>query len=363
MPWETPNLRSVRQLVRDSVRSNLPGADALIPNSVLRVLSDNQGALCHLTLQYLDWLSLQLLPDTAETEWLDRHGNIWLVNSDGTTGRKLATPASGIASVTGLENAVLPQGTLLTSGFQQGMTFETVDRVFLGAVGMPTQVRIRALDSGTIGNLPLGSGLNVAPTPNVNPTAVVISLEGGTDPETDDQLRYRILRRIRQPPMGGCAYDYENWALAVPGVTRAWCVPNQMGIGTVVLRFLCDDLRADDDGWPTAADIERLATYIDRMRPVAVKDCFILAPIKQFIDVTIKGLRPDNLSVRAEVVRSLRRMIYERGSPGQTIFSAWKTHAIMSAAQVDSCSLVDDEDVVMLSPAHMPVLGTVSFQT
>src|SRR5215470_8767132 len=101
MPWATPTLREVRELVRDNVRGSLPGADALVPNSVLRVMSDNQGALCHLTLQYLDWLALQLLPDTAETEWLDRHGQIWLVNADGTTGRKVATPAVGVANFIG----------------------------------------------------------------------------------------------------------------------------------------------------------------------------------------------------------------------------------------------------------------------
>ena len=91
MPWATPTLREVRSVVRDNVRASLPGADASVPNSVLRVLSDTQGGLCHLTLQYIDWLALQLLPDTAETEWLDRHGDIWLVNADGTIGRKQAT--------------------------------------------------------------------------------------------------------------------------------------------------------------------------------------------------------------------------------------------------------------------------------
>ena len=101
MPWQTPSLREVRGLVRDNVRASLPGADASIPNSVLRVLGDAQGGLCHLTLQYIDWLALQLLPDTAETEWLDRHGQIWLVNADGTKGRKQATFASGSATFTG----------------------------------------------------------------------------------------------------------------------------------------------------------------------------------------------------------------------------------------------------------------------
>src|SRR4030095_1153854 len=116
MPWVTPQLRDVRSLVRDSIRASLPGADALVPNSVLRVLSDNQGALCHLTLQYIDWLAWQLLPDTAETEWLDRHGDIWLVNADGTTGRKAATLASGIVNFTGdILGVIIPQGTQLVS--------------------------------------------------------------------------------------------------------------------------------------------------------------------------------------------------------------------------------------------------------
>src|SRR6201998_285132 len=98
MPWTTPLLRDVRSFVRDAVAASLPGADANVPNSVLRVMSDNQGALCHLTLQYIDWLALQLLPDTAETEWLDRHGQIWLVNADGSKGRQLATLGGGAAA-------------------------------------------------------------------------------------------------------------------------------------------------------------------------------------------------------------------------------------------------------------------------
>src|SRR3954454_18840098 len=101
MPWLTPTLRDVRGIVRDNIRSSLPGADATVPNSVLRGLSDSQGALCHLTLQYLDWLALQLLADTAETEWVETPGGRWLTNADGTTGRKVATLAEGSVIFTG----------------------------------------------------------------------------------------------------------------------------------------------------------------------------------------------------------------------------------------------------------------------
>src|SRR3954463_10070614 len=123
MPWSTPTLREVRTTVRDAIRGQLPGADATVPNSVLRVLSDSQGALCHLTLQYLDWLALQLLPDTAETEWLDRHGDIWLTNADGTTGRKVATLAEGSVIFTGTGGSVVPTGTRLEG--PEGIAYET----------------------------------------------------------------------------------------------------------------------------------------------------------------------------------------------------------------------------------------------
>jgi uncharacterized phage protein gp47/JayE len=91
MPWTTPTLAEVRALNRDFVRSHLRSG-SLIPNSALRVLADGNAGLAHLTLQYIDWLSRQLLPDTAEGDWLrERHAAIWL------GGWKEATFASGSA--------------------------------------------------------------------------------------------------------------------------------------------------------------------------------------------------------------------------------------------------------------------------
>src|SRR6476620_5636440 len=155
MPWSTPTLRDVRSLVRDAVNASLPGADANVPNSVLRVLSDAQGGLCHLTLQYIDWLSLQLLPDTAETEWLDRHGAIWLVNADGTVGRKQATFASGTVAFTGTSGTVVPTGTRLAGPVE----YETTAEIIIGTG--PTEAPARALDPGSVGNLAEGDGLGL----------------------------------------------------------------------------------------------------------------------------------------------------------------------------------------------------------
>jgi len=368
MPWDTPTLRQTRELVRDSVNASLPGADANVPNSVLRVMSDNQGALCHLTLQYVDWLALQLLPDTAETEWLDRHGQIWLVNSDGSTGRKMATLAQGTAEFVALvDGTVVPQGTLMQSGANAPPTstntnlmFETLADITTSAAA-PVTGQIRAVDAGAIGNLPTGSALALSPgVPGVASTVTVVDLTGGTDDETDDELRYRVLHRIQMPPLGGATQDYVGWALAVPGVTRAWAAVEQ-GIGTMTVRFMMDDLRADNDGFPEPEDIDAVGAYVDKMRPVTVKDCFVAAPIKQFIDVDITNLVPNTDEVKAEIEAQLRDMLFKVAAPGQTIFASWINYAIMSAPNVVSYRLVNDDDQVMDNLGSMAVLGTINY--
>ncbi|MBT1509398.1 baseplate J/gp47 family protein [Bradyrhizobium sp. SRL28] len=357
MPWSTPTLKEVRGLVRDNIRASLPGADASVPNSVLRVLSDAQGGLCHLTLQYIDWLSLQLLPDTAEGEWLDRHGAIWLVNSDGTIGRKQATFAEGWADFNGDgTNATVPMGTQLVG--VQNVSYETTEEIVVGT--LPTPANVRALDSGIIGNLEPGTRLGLmSDIPGV--TSVVSGLiTGGVDTESDDDLRKRILHRIQNPPMGGAQADYVTWALAVPGVTRAWAAPEQ-GIGTITVRFLMDVLRAADDGWPYPTDVIAVKDYIDLMRPVTVKDSYVVAPIKQFIDVTVMNLVPD--TAQGAVEESIRDMLFEKAAPGQTIYAAWISYAIMNAPTVQSFQMtLPTEDYVMPSLGHMAVLGTLLFE-
>ena len=356
MPWTTPTLRQVRENVRGEVTVAL-GRASFVGNSVLRVMADAMAAMAHLTLRYLDWLALQLLPDTAEREWLDRHADIWLVNADGTIGRKVATMASGTVTMTGTAGTVVPIGTQISDGTT---TYETLADATIGTA--PVTVEVRAIDAGTIGNLPPGSQLDfVTSIPNVDDDATVVELHGGTDTETDNQLRQRILQRIRNPPMGGAQADYVTWALAVPGVTRAWAAPEQ-GAGTITVRFLMDDLRAEDDGWPTPEDTIAVKTYIDKMRPVTVMDSYVVAPIKEFLDISIANLVPDTEAVHAEIEKSISDMLYVQAAPGQTIFAAWISYAIMNAPSVQSFELMTTEDHVMPSLGHMAVLESIIYE-
>ena len=354
MPWSTPTLRQVRTMVRDDVVAALSGATQ-IGNSVLRVMSDSMAGLAHLALRYIDWLSRQLLPDTAEVEWLDRHGNIWLVNSDGTKGRKSATLASGLATMTGVAGTVVPIATIL-SGID--VQYETTEAIVIGSGA--TQVAIRALDAGAVGNREEGEELDlVTPIAGLDNQATVIELDGGVDTESDDLLRERILLRIQNPPMGGDVADYVQWALAVPGVTRAWAA-SEIGPGTITIRFMMDELRADSMGIPDSEDLEMMRLEIDEKRPVTVADAFVFAPVPYYYNLTISDLETDDSTVRARIEASIKEMEYRKSKPGQTMYRSWVEEAISNAVG-ESHHELTFTTAVMPDQSRMPMVGTITY--
>jgi uncharacterized phage protein gp47/JayE len=160
--------------------------------------------------------------------------------------------------------------------------------------------------------------------------------------------------------MGGSAGDYVAWALAVPGVTRAWAAPEQ-GAGTITVRFLMDDLYPDNHGLPQEDDIMRVAAYIDTMRPVTVMNCFVVAPVLFFYDITIRHLTVDTATVRARIEQSLKDLEMRRSQPGQTWYRSWVDEAISQAVGEETHEL-DYETTIMPSAGYMPCLGTVLYE-
>lgn len=367
MPWQTPTLTELRTLNRNNVVAQLRSVP-LIQNSGLRITADANAGLAYLALLYLDWLARQLLPDTAEGPWLDRHANIWI------GGRKQAAFASGSITVTGIPGYPVPSGTILNGTAIDGsqVQFQITAQITVGSGATPANVA--ALTPGAVGNLAPGSPIAFnASVPGVDGGATVVALAGGVDQETDDELRVRVLDRIQEPPMGGDADDYVQWALKVPGVTRAWLSPKEMGIGTVTLRFMMDDLRATSNpltnGFPTSDDVAFVAAYIDTVRPVAVKDRYIVAPIPEPISFTITDLSGDDASLRAAIANSVTAMLATMAKPAyalngvgqsaQTIYSAWVSDAIYNTAGVDYFDLTMS-DHVMPTNGSLAVLGTIT---
>lgn len=351
MAFTLPTLAQLRRLVRDDIAAHLPGADASVPNSNMRALADAKAGLTYEVILYISNLAAELLPDTAQ-EWLDRHADIWLQQ-----GRKEATFAGGVVYLTGAKGVTVPALTSISSN--AGVTYRTTAPVTLGL--MPTPVPVEALDAGTVGNADAGLMFRLTEAvPGVDGNVTTGEINGGVDTEGQEELRERILARIQNPPHGGAAHDYVAWAKEVPGITRAWAVGNEMGIGTVSLRVMADQLRASSNGIPTAEDLATVAAHLETVRPVAVRDLFTLAPIPEPVNLTVANLDRDDVAVRAAIEKELRDMLDRRAAPGQTIYRSWVSEAISAAVGEDHHDLTFG-NLVMPTPGHLGVIGTIAY--
>jgi uncharacterized phage protein gp47/JayE len=319
-------------------------------------------------LLYLQNVADNLLPDKANLDWLTRWANIFLPE-----GPKPATFSAGSAALTGLASTFIPAGTTYAANVAAGsVQFETTADVILGSVA--TAAPIRALTAGAEGNLEAGALLSIVTgIQGADASATVVSLTGGVDAESVEELRVRVLDRIQKPPMGGDADDYVGWALSVPGVTRAWCSPNEMGVGTVTVRFMCDDLRATSNpatnGFPLSQDIAAVKAYLDTVRPVTTKEFYVLAPVPEPINYAV-ALSPDSTSLRAATEASVAAMLRAKAAPAyalngvaqpaQTIYSAWVSDAVLNTAGIDHPDLTM-ADHAMPTAGSLAVMGTATY--
>jgi uncharacterized phage protein gp47/JayE len=181
--------------------------------------------------------------------------------------------------------------------------------------------------------------------------------------------------------MGGDASDYVAWTLQVPAVTRAWCSPNEMGIGTVTVRFMMDDKNngpftidgngnGHGAGFPEASDVADVLAYLQTVRPVAIKDFFVEEPLPQLINFTINDLNDNNAATQEAISTSVTKMLFDNampasavngvGQPATTIFASWVSAAISNASGVVSFDLVMT-DQAPTSNGSLAMLGTITY--
>ena len=73
--------------------------------------------------------------------------------------------------------------------------------------------------------------------------------------DSDADLVKKILDRIQSPPAGGNKADYIRWANEIVNVKYAYCYPLAMGLGTVVMVIVADEVTTGNELPASHADI------------------------------------------------------------------------------------------------------------
>lgn len=352
--FKRSTLKELRDRAMAEFDAKLPDVEARLRHSVLNVISCILADMTHELYGYLDFIARQIFPDLAEEEFLERWGSVWGIN------RKLASFASGNIIVTGVAGSALVAGSKFKRG--NGTIYLTTNSMVIPATGS-ILVPVKAENVGYESNANADIKLSLlSPVAGINSIALIDSngLTGGAPREADESYRDRIIRRIQEPPRGGSKTDYEQWALEVPGVTRAWCYPTEMGPGTVGIRFLMD--KTYPDGIPQAGDVKRVLDYINapNRKPVAA-EIFVNAPKPYILNIKIADLAPDTPETRYAIETELTELFMREAYPGCVFYISKIWEAISIATGTKHFRLVSPSANIVMEPFKIPVLGKIHY--
>lgn len=336
MAWNRPAISTIYSRIINGIESRLTGGVALLRRSVLRILAKVFAGEIHMNYGYIQFISQQILVDSAEGSYLDRHALIWGVD------RKSGKFSSGQVRFAGVNSTLIPAGTQIQD--DDGIEYLTMLDVTIS--GGYADVLVQAAEVGAGSDQLSGAVLHmISPQSGVDDEATTSSggITGGQDPETDEALRSRILQRIQEPPMGGAKHDYVRWALEVDGVDKAWAFAPEdepvvsAGIARVVFTEVGGPTPTSplyvDDGSGKDNGTGLVFQHIDLLKPVTA-DLQVYPIHVRSIDMDI-SITPYNTDLRTAVQDNVRQALEELAAPGQNFLISQLRDAIMNSGVSD----------------------------
>ena len=298
------------------------------------------------------WLLEQSFPQTARGIYLDRHAQLrGLTRSAATCA--VGTLRFGVSDTLGTDLTV-NAGTVCMTG--TGVRFATTDTVVLRAGLSYVEAPAAALEPGKSGNAAAGTitimaAMPVGITACTNPDAFT----GGSDEESDEELRRRLLDTYLRLPNGANAAYYEQTALSFTGVAAASAVRCPDGVGSVNLYV------ATDAGVPDEELLTAINTYLQEKREISVR-LQVLAPATAAVNITV-AIQPANgftfKEAQAEADAALHAA-FTGALLGKGVTLAYLGNLLYQLDSIQNYRFTSPTADLEADPTTLPSLGEVS---
>lgn len=374
MPYARPTLDVLMQQAAQDLQAALQGSDPLLRFSNLRIMMKTLAGQANQQYGYLDWISRMSVPFTSEDEFLYAWGAlVGVFLKEAVAAGDRANNGGGQTTFSNCTVGIpIPAATPLVRG--DGVNFVTLADVIVAGDGTAV-CDVMATDVGAAGNSPVGIILTLGTSIAGIQTDSVVStaITGGADIETQPEFRNRMLKVYQEKPQGGAATDYESWALGVQGVTRAWCVTEGMGVGTVLVYFMEDDVEAAHGGFPqgsngvataetrgTPATGDQLvvANAIYPLRPVTAI-VYAAAPLNNQVAFTISGTT--DADVRTAIGIAIDDVFRENASPGGTVNIIDVQGAIDAVPNIGGAAVVSPSINIVSATGYLATRGAITW--
>lgn len=274
MSLTTPTTKEINDNIIAQLEASLNQSIPLLPKAFLRVLAKALAGVFILLYKYGGFIFLQIFVRTASGK--DTTVNGVIVNPLKFWGRLIGigdpTPATNAELLIDItvtnQTGTLPSGTQLVNS-DNGVTYITIGSVALTAPIVQATIRAASDQAGgggagAIGNLDPGAIVTFAnPLANVDRSATVVAqVVTGSDAETTEAYRQRIIDRFQKRPQGGAYADYEQWGEEAAGVINVYPYTGDPGEVDVYSEATVES-SGSPDGIPTAAQLQAVLDLIN----------------------------------------------------------------------------------------------------
>ncbi|HBL6286302.1 TPA: baseplate J/gp47 family protein [Clostridioides difficile] len=230
--------------------------------------------------------------------------------------RKLGTEATGEVVFEGKAGTVIPNGTIIS---YNELLFVVIKDIVISSEIEQNTSPVQALEIGIRYNIPASTEFKQDEINGITKIYNDLAFRGGTEIETDEELKERFYKIQKNQATSGNKAHYEEWALEVEGVYNAKIYPRWDGAGTVkVLIFGVNNQAVDSEV------IERCREHIETEMPIgatltvatpSILDISISATIKLEIRYTIDFVKESFLeSINSYLINVNKEIIYTKVS-------------------------------------------------
>lgn len=318
----------------------------------LRVLA---GELYRLRAE-LNWLERQAFPQTAAGEWLDRHGEQRGIY------RREAQHARGTLTFSRYLplsfDLIIPAGTVCAVPGDDPVEYETLEKGILHAGELSVSVSAQAAVGGVEGNAGAGYITTMTTPPSgINHVTNKAAFTGGSDRESDESYRSRVLAAYAALPNGTNAAYYRDIALSCDGVSAAGVKPRADGAGTVGVYIW------GTGGPPEEETVNKLAEKYEKLREIGVT-VNVQAATARTVNVGLRcALKPGaGFDMAKEAICQAVAAYFAGLSVGDPVYLGELEKAVLNAAPVKKMEFFASVREVDGSDSVIPVLGTVTVE-
>ncbi|QQY52415.1 baseplate J/gp47 family protein [Clostridioides difficile] len=311
------------------------------------MISGNNLELSKIYLELSKIHKMAFIQDTYN-QFLDKRVNEFGVY------RKLGTESNGEVEFIGENGVEISNGTIIS---YKDLSFVVIKDIVIG--GEEGNISpVEALEIGTRYNLPSDCEFKVNDNIfGIEKITNINKFSGGTEIETDEELRERFLEYKNQATSGNKAH-YEEWALEVDGVYNAKVYPRWNGAGTVkVLLFGQNNQAVEEE------IITKCREHIEEEMPIGAT-LTVTTPIP--LNITISASMELESGYTLDMVKnSFIENInqYFRSITGEIVYTKIMGILISTSGVHDLSNLLvnNSTDNITINEDKIPSVTTVNF--